>query len=221
MLGFILSPVSFSLWKEKFSELRFKDLSHVLQQRTKRAEQESETTGRRGKKSGKTFPVWTGTETSFQFLLHYWKPWCMDPSSILFLKVGSATGYIPSWWILNSSRLRLYVVSTWSLPAVSLIWICCSHQCSSTGGNSSIDSTRLRYLILQGCDRVVKNNELKCAYIRALVIPCVLLVLPHCWGITDMNFLCKPWLPFPIQAGWFFKCSFTFLICLQMSTKVS
>ena len=126
-----------------------------------------------------------------------------------------------SWWILNSSRLTLYMVSTWGLSAASPIWICCSHQCSSTGGNSSIDSTRLHYLILQGCDRIVKNNKLKCAYIRALVIPCVLLVLLQCWGIMDINFLYKPWFPFLFKLAIFFKGSFTFLICLQMSTKVS
>lgn len=93
-----------------------------------------------------------------------------------------------SRWILNSSRLTLCMVSTLGLSAASPIWICCAHQCSSTGGNSSIDGTRLHYLILQGCDRIVKNNKLKCAYIRALVIPCVFLVLLQCWGIMDMNF---------------------------------
>ena len=118
------------------------------------------------------------------------------PNSILFLGVGSATWYggCISWGILNSSVLTLYTVSTSGLSAASPIWICCSHQCSSTGGNSSVDSTRQHYLILQGCDRVVKNNKLKCAYIKALVIPCVLLVLLQCWGIMDMNFLYKPWL---------------------------
>lgn len=70
------------------------------------------------------------------------------------------------------------MVSMWGLIAASPVRICCSHQFSPTGGNSSIDSTQLHYLILQGYDRTVKNNKLKCAYIRALVVAC------YWWGCT-------------------------------------
>lgn len=58
-------------------------------------------------------------------------------------------------------------------------------------------------LILQGCDRTAENNKLKCAHIKALVTACVLLVLLQCWGVVEMNFLCKAWLPFLLKLAVF------------------
>lgn len=153
------------------------------------------------KRSGATFPVWIGQVTSFQLLLETNMP-VSQQHPISESRIGHWAHPISvSWWILNFSRFTL--CSGAPLRA-------CLQQVQF-GFVVPINAALLevtRVLIALGCGiwscRTVKNNKLKCAHIRALVTACVLLLLLQCWGVMEMNFLYKPWLPFLLKLAIFY-----------------